>query len=81
MKVIPAIEFKGFSLSIDGTKILKDITLSLTKNQITAIIGPSGCGKTTLLRSFNRLIELTEGIKINGRVIVDGMDIYRNKKL
>src|SRR6478736_6428047 len=55
---------------------LKNINIDIPKNAITAIIGPSGCGKTTLLKCFNRLIESTEGVKVDGKVLVDGENIF-----
>jgi phosphate transport system ATP-binding protein len=55
--------------------VLKNITLNIPDRKITAIIGPSGCGKTTLLKSFNRLIDSIEGVKISGRVLVDEENI------
>lgn len=55
---------------------LTNITIDIPDKMITAIIGPSGCGKTTLLKSFNRLIDIHDGIKVSGRVLVDGEDIY-----
>lgn len=58
---------------------LNNINIDIPDKKITAIIGPSGCGKTTLLKSFNRLIDLQEGIKVNGQVLVDGEDIYDPK--
>ena len=57
-------------------RVLNDISLQIPDRQITAIIGPSGCGKTTLLKSFNRLIELQEGVRVSGKVLVDGENIY-----
>lgn len=56
-------------------RALTDITVDIPDKKITAIIGPSGCGKTTLLKSFNRLLELQEGVKTSGQVLVDGEDI------
>lgn len=55
---------------------LKDITVELPAHQITAIIGPSGCGKTTLLKSLNRLLDLQEDVRIQGKVLFDGANIY-----
>ncbi len=55
---------------------LRDITADIPARQITAIIGPSGCGKTTLLRSLNRLLEETDGTRVSGQVLLDGIDIY-----
>jgi len=57
-------------------KALENITLDIPDKKITAIIGPSGCGKTTLLKSFNRLIDLQEGVSVEGEVLVDGENIY-----
>ncbi|MCW3979872.1 MAG: ATP-binding cassette domain-containing protein, partial [Candidatus Bathyarchaeota archaeon] len=54
------------------SQALRDITVGIPKNKITAIIGPSGCGKSTLLKSLNRLVELVDGVKISGTVVVDG---------
>ncbi|MCW4051840.1 MAG: phosphate ABC transporter ATP-binding protein, partial [Candidatus Bathyarchaeota archaeon] len=50
--------------------------VGIPKNKITAIIGPSGCGKSTLLKSLNRLVELVDGVKISGTVVVDGFNIF-----
>jgi phosphate transport system ATP-binding protein len=55
---------------------LKNITLNLPINQITAIIGPSGCGKSTFLKSLNRLLELNEMVRVGGEVLLDGDNIY-----
>ena len=55
---------------------LKDVTLHMPKNRITAFIGPSGCGKSTLLKSLNRMNDLVEGCKITGDIRLDGTDIY-----
>jgi len=60
-----------------GTKrAIKDINLNVKEKTVTAFIGPSGCGKTTLIRCLNRMHEMTPGARAEGRVIVDGMDIY-----
>jgi phosphate transport system ATP-binding protein len=55
---------------------LKNVNLSVPRNQITVIMGPSGCGKTTLLKSLNRFLELNPDTRLQGRVLVDGEDIY-----
>jgi phosphate transport system ATP-binding protein len=55
---------------------LKDITVEIPDRQITAIIGPSGCGKSSLLKTFNRLIDLTDGTRVTGKILLDGQDIY-----
>ena len=55
---------------------LKEISVDFPSRQITAIIGPSGCGKSTLLKALNRLLELNEDVRIAGRVLLDGENIY-----
>ncbi len=57
-------------------KALKEINVDIPDKQLTAIIGPSGCGKTTLLKTFNRLIDLVDGARVTGSVFVDGEDIF-----
>ncbi len=59
-----------------GHHALKDISVEIPRNQITVIMGPSGCGKTTLLKSLNRLLELTDGVRVSGQVLLAGQDIY-----
>lgn len=70
------ISVRGLNLFYGKEKVLHDINVDIPDKKITVIIGPSGCGKTTLLRSFNRLIDLTEGVKVTGQVLVDGEDMY-----
>jgi len=79
MELRPHISVKNLTVSYAGERALKGITVDIPDKMITAIIGPSGCGKTTLLRSFNRLIESMEGIKITGEVLVDGENVYDPK--
>ena len=55
---------------------LTNVSITIPRQQITVIMGPSGCGKTTLLKSFNRFLELTDGTTITGAVQVDGQNIY-----
>ena len=60
-----------------GTKrAIKNINLNVKEKAVTAFIGPSGCGKTTLIRCLNRMHEMTPGAHVDGRIIVDGIDIY-----
>lgn len=70
------IRMQDLNVWYDSDHALKNITAEIPARGITAIIGPSGCGKTTLLRSLNRLIEETEGVRVTGRVLLDGADIY-----
>ncbi|HIV95658.1 MAG TPA: phosphate ABC transporter ATP-binding protein, partial [Candidatus Sellimonas avistercoris] len=55
---------------------LKNVNLEIEPNKITAFIGPSGCGKSTLLKSLNRMNDLVEGCRIDGKILLDGDDIY-----
>ncbi|NLT70097.1 MAG: phosphate ABC transporter ATP-binding protein [Verrucomicrobiaceae bacterium] len=57
-------------------RVLHDITMDIPENEVTAFIGPSGCGKTTLLRNFNRMNDLIDGISHEGVITVDGQDIF-----
>ena len=57
-------------------EVLKGINLNFPENKVTAIMGPSGCGKTTLIRCLNRIHELTPNAKVEGEVILDGVNIY-----
>jgi phosphate transport system ATP-binding protein len=57
-------------------RAIKDINLNVKEKSVTAFIGPSGCGKTTLLRCLNRMHEMTPGAHADGRIVVDGIDIY-----
>jgi phosphate transport system ATP-binding protein len=58
---------------------LNDISVEIPNRRITVIIGPSGCGKTTLLKSFNRLVDSADNVRVTGKVLVDGEDIYDSK--
>ena len=57
-------------------RAIKEINLNVKEKTVTAFIGPSGCGKTTLLRCLNRMHEMTPGARVDGRVVVDDMNIY-----
>jgi len=72
----PHIRIQNLNVSYAERQVLKDISLDIPKKRITAIIGPSGCGKSTLLKSLNRLIELSDGVKVTGKILVDGVDVY-----
>ena len=58
-------------------KALKGIDMEIKKNEITALIGPSGCGKSTSLKTLNRMNDLEDGVKVTGRIHLDGVDIYK----
>jgi len=72
----PALDITDFNLWYGETQALFDNNLEIQKGQVTALIGPSGCGKSTLLRCLNRMNDLVDGLKIEGRITVDGFDIY-----
>lgn len=72
------IEAKSLNLWYGTNHALKDISIKLPENKITALIGPSGCGKSTFLKSLNRMNDLVEGCRIEGEVTLDGADIYKN---
>jgi len=55
---------------------IRNASLAIAKNRVTALIGPSGCGKTTFIRALNRMHDLTPGIRVEGSVILDGINIY-----
>lgn len=70
------IESKDVQLFYGNFHALKGINMSLEKNTVTALIGPSGCGKSTYLRLFNRMNDLIDGVRIEGKCLLDGKDIY-----
>lgn len=70
------ISIQNLDLHYGDFKALKNVNLEIEKNKITAFIGPSGCGKSTLLKSLNRMNDLVEGCKIDGKILLDGEDIY-----
>lgn len=72
----PPIQVRNLNIYYGREHALKNITVAIPDRMITAIIGPSGCGKTTLLKSFNRLVDLADGVRVSGEVLVDGENIY-----
>jgi len=70
------IEVRDLDFFYGRFQALKGISLDIEKNRITALIGPSGCGKTTFLRSLNRMADLIDGVRVTGRIVIDGRDIY-----
>ena len=74
---------KKIKISVDGLNLyygenhaLKDVSMDIYENKVTAFIGPSGCGKSTFLKTLNRMNDLVEDVKITGKVKLDGEDIY-----
>jgi len=72
-------EAKGVNFYYGSNRALKDITLSIKNRQITALIGPSGCGKSTFLRTLNRMNDLIPNARLEGKILLDGKDIYGNE--
>ncbi len=70
------ISIRDLSVFYGDLQVLKHINLDIPAKRITVIIGPSGCGKTTLLKSLNRLLDTTEGVRVQGEVVLDGENIY-----
>jgi phosphate transport system ATP-binding protein len=70
------ISLNHLTIAYGGHKALQDISVDIPDHQIIAILGPSGCGKTTLLKSMNRLLDLYEDVKIEGNILIDGLNIY-----
>lgn len=67
---------KDLNLHYGPNHALKDVSMNIKENAITAFIGPSGCGKSTFLRTLNRMNDLVPGVVISGEVILDGENIY-----
>ena len=70
------IEITDLNLYYSDFHALKNISMEMRENTVTALIGPSGCGKSTLLRSLNRMNDLIDNVKITGNILIDGKDIY-----
>ena len=71
------ISVKNFNFYYGKFQALRDISIGIPCNQITAIIGPSGCGKSTFLRTFNRMNDLIAGVRVEGKILLDGQDIFK----
>ncbi len=70
------ISVKDLSLFYGTKQALKNISMDIIANKVTAFIGPSGCGKSTFIRSINRMNDLIDGVKISGEVLIDSKNIY-----
>jgi phosphate transport system ATP-binding protein len=69
-------ETTDLSVYYGDFRAVRDVSLPIYRNQITALIGPSGCGKTTVLRCFNRMNDLIEGARVEGTILYHGIDLY-----
>ena len=74
--VDPVFSLEGVRVFYGAYQAVRDVSLAIAKNEITAFIGPSGCGKSTLLRSFNRMNDLIPGARVEGLLAYHGVDIY-----
>jgi phosphate transport system ATP-binding protein len=72
----PVFELRDVAVAYDGRLALRDVSLDIPRNQITAIIGPSGCGKSTLIRCLNRMNDLIPGAEVRGKILYHGQDLY-----
>jgi phosphate transport system ATP-binding protein len=72
------LETVNYSFYYGSFKALDDINLKIPEKRVTALIGPSGCGKSTFLRTFNRMNELIPGVSVDGKVLMDGNDIFES---
>lgn len=72
------ISVRNLELFYGDNKALKNINIDIEANEVTALIGPSGCGKSTFLRTLNRMNDLIDNVKINGKIKLDGVDIYKD---
>ena len=70
------LSIRNLDLYYGDNHALKDVNMDIRANAVTAFIGPSGCGKSTFLKTLNRMNDLVEGCRINGKVELDGQDIY-----
>jgi phosphate transport system ATP-binding protein len=72
-------ELNGLTVSYDGKTAVKDVSMGIQGNQITALIGPSGCGKSTLIRCLNRMNDLIPAAEVEGRCLYHGQDLYADE--
>ncbi|MFA0775963.1 MAG: hypothetical protein THHGLFOP_001489 [Candidatus Fervidibacter sp.] len=72
---MPHIVVRNLTVRYDGHEALREVSVEIPDGQITVVLGPSGCSKTTFLRCLNRLIDLTDGAKVTGEVLIDGENI------
>lgn len=72
------ISVSNLNLYYGSNHALKNVCMEISKQEVTAFIGPSGCGKSTFLKTLNRMNDLVDCVKIDGKVLIDGEDIYGN---
>jgi phosphate transport system ATP-binding protein len=69
-------ETRGLNVFYGATRAISDVSLPVLACRVTALIGPSGCGKSTFLRTLNRMNDLVDGVRVEGKVLLDGRDVY-----
>ena len=74
----PKVSVNHLNFYYGATQALFDISMEIPDRQVTALIGPSGCGKSTFLRTLNRMNEIMGDTRLEGKITIDGRDIYRN---
>jgi phosphate transport system ATP-binding protein len=74
--VAKSIDVSGVDIFYGGFKAVADVSMTIEPRSVTAFIGPSGCGKSTMLRTLNRMHEVIPGARVEGKVLLDGEDIY-----
>lgn len=75
-KVISKLDIENLNIYYGSFEAIKNASMQIPEHRVTAFIGPSGCGKTTFLRALNRMHDLTPNARVEGRVLLDGIDIY-----
>jgi len=70
------VQLDNLNVHFSGTHAVKNVSMNFRANSVTAIIGPSGCGKSTVLRSINRMHDLTPAARVEGGILLDGLNIY-----
>jgi len=74
----PKVVIRNLNFYYGDSQALYDISIDIPVQRVTALIGPSGCGKSTFLRTLNRMNDTIDGTSVEGEVMIDGQDIYRN---
>ncbi len=72
------VKVSNLELFYGSFQALKDINMDIEENHVTALIGPSGCGKSTFLKCINRMNDLVPGCRVEGDILIDGTDIYKD---
>lgn len=74
----PKVQVRDLNFFYGSTQALFSINMTIPENQVTALIGPSGCGKSTFLRTLNRMNDIIDDTRLEGRILIDDQDIYAN---